>query len=130
MSPDRRLIEKALQTMRPEERARLMNEALAAERREPRIDPKYADCLMASAGGAAAVYRHVVSVQDGTVHFCYSSQPFGAERSGRCTMEKWRQWATRAVVHHWSSTEIFIRGAGWQLHSDILAVGAMSQAPT
>lgn len=114
--------------MRPDDKDRLVIQALAVERRDPKIDPKYADCLMVSAGGAAAVYRHVVSVKDGTVYFDSSSRPFGAEKSGHCTLDKWRKWATRATVQHWSSTEMYVRGAGWQLHSDILAVAALSQA--
>lgn len=122
MSPDRRMVAKALLAMRPAEKDSLVDQAKEAESRDPKIDPKSHDCLMASAGGAAAVYRHVISVPSDTVHFDYSSSPFGREKSGECTLAKWRQWAARATVQHWSSTEIFIPGAGWQLHSDILAV--------
>ena len=122
MSPDRRLIQQSLLTMRPAEIESLLDQARIAESRDPKINPKSYDRLMASAGGAAAVYRHVTSVVSETVYFDYGSSPFGRDKSGHCTLEKWRQWAAKATVQHWSSSEILVRGAGWQLHSDILAV--------
>ena len=108
--------------MRPAEVESLVSQARIADNRDPKTDPKSHDRLMASAGGAAAVYRHVISVVSDTVYFDYGSSPFGRDKSGQCIIEKWRQWAMKATVQHWSSTEIFVRGAGWQLHSDILAV--------
>lgn len=101
-------------------RARIVTAAERAAARDPRIDPSYADCLMTSAG-AAAHFRHVETVQDGLVYYRASSS-FGDRhgRPGRCSLERWRKWAMRATIHHWASVEIFVPGAGWELHDDVL----------
>jgi hypothetical protein len=56
MSPYQRLIEKAMLTMRPAEIEGLLDQARIAESCDPKVNPTSYDRLMASAGGAAAVF--------------------------------------------------------------------------
>lgn len=113
----------------PSYRGDLLRKARAAVDRDPRIDPAFTDRLMASAGGAAALYRQVVAVLDGKVHFSYSNQPFGRDKHGECTLKAWRKWATRAIVERRSSIELYVSNYGWALHDEILEVYAVLPEP-
>lgn len=127
MSAERRIIQEKMRTMSAGLASRIVEEAKAADIRDPKTDLSANDCLMASGGGASALYRHVTVVLDGTVHYTYSNSPFGRDHCGSWTIEKWRQWARRATVHHWASKEIYIPGLGWQLHDDILTAAGLRE---
>lgn len=99
----------------------LLAKARTADVRDPKMDPAFMDRLMASAGGAAATFRQVESVIEGVVYFYSSNSPFGKDKLGQCTIEKWRKWASRASTEHRSSIEIYVPGAGWTLYDDVLA---------
>jgi hypothetical protein len=123
----RRLVSAFLQSS-PSCRENLLAKARAAMDRDPRIDPAFTDHLMASAGGAAALYRQVIAVLEGTVHYTYSNRPFGRDKHGECTMKAWRKWAQRAVIKRKSSIELYVHGYGWALHEEILEAGLLSAA--
>lgn len=120
MSREQARLRLALWSLSQEARAPIVKAAERAAARDPRIDPSYADCLMASAG-AAAHYRHVQCVDGDVVYYTHSSSPADHKgRAGRCSLEKWRSWARRAMLQHWASIEVFVPGAGWQLYDDVL----------
>lgn len=121
----RRLVNAFLQCS-PSCRDDLLAKARAAVNRDPRTDPAFTDRLMASAGGAAALYRQVVAVLDGKVHYTYSNRPFGRNRYGECTLPAWRKWAQRAIVERQSSIELYVRGYGWALHGEVLEIEHLS----
>jgi hypothetical protein len=123
----RRLVNAFLQCS-PSCRESLLTKSHAAIERDPRTDPAFTDRLMASAGGAAALYRQVVAVLEGTVHYTYSNRPFGRDKHGECTLKAWRKWAQRAVVQRRSSIELYVHGYGWALHEEILEANLLASS--
>lgn len=129
LNRDQARLQIALWRLCPGERARIVTAAERAAARDPKLEPSYADCLMASAG-AAALYRHVETCHNGVVYYRSSSSPGDWKgKACRCSLENWRKWAGRATIQHWASVEIFVPDAGWQLYHDILAAGAVNNSP-
>lgn len=104
------------------EQARLQAWASQADNRDPKENPSYLDKLMASAGGAAARYREVISCIGQTVCFKESNRPF--DRHGQIRempLAKWQKWASKAQVEFRASLQTSVPGVhGYWLHSEIL----------